>query len=266
MRVEENAGMNRQEKNGCSFSDNLGKKIWAIVIVMLIALGIAGKYAFFTPDTYAVSNIIAINKQSIMFPSEQSLELINTAELKSIINSLNELTPEQAARDLGVDKKTTSSIRYIKANDIPGTTSLKIQIDTLDRDAGRRYMEALPRYVLSRPSIEDRIETQKNLLLKSRDELKRIMDDPLKSLNMRREFLVMVSPTDMYSSWVKYNLICSGIDLIEQGKIIVLVAPTQFPDRPYKPMRSRIMLMGLFGGLLLGLILVSINGWFQSAE
>ena len=132
---------------------------------------------------------------------------------------------------------------------------LGIVIDTSNREAGVRMMSMLPSYLLERPFIYEKINTQKDLLQKNRDELKKIIDDPRDLFGLTASQSIICGPMlDPYSYKEKFNQITSDINQIERKQIIILADKTLVPEHPDSKKKRMIILIGAFIGIIMGLV------------
>jgi hypothetical protein len=221
----------------------LWKRRWALLSITMLFLGATVSYTYITPTVYMVNNTLVVKA------------FIDVSEVKYIIKTLNELSPKQKANELGFSEEDIQYIKGMQVLDIKGIKDkIGIVVYTSNREAGVRLINILPSYILARPYIYEKIETQKDLLQRNRYELKKIIDDPIGSLGIKASQTVIYGPMlDVYSYKEKYNQILADISQIERKQIVILADKTLIPEQPDRTKKNRILLIGALISIIMGL-------------
>jgi uncharacterized protein involved in exopolysaccharide biosynthesis len=237
---------------------------WIVVIVTLFSFGMALTYAYLTPAVYRISNILVINQFNAQYRisniAQGAQDIISSAEIKEIIMNLNNLSMKQQEKELGLDKTVIQNILNINISPIQGATnSLKIKFDAFDKESGGYYMNALPGYVNKKPYIIKRIKSLIKLTRKDMDDMKRIIDDPIGSLNLSGNSIIMSS--ELFLIRERYNQLKQNLDELESGQVFSFADITIIPEKPYKPKKMMISMIGLVVGIILGIFLSFFIEW-----
>ena len=241
----------------------LKKRKLTILLVILVTLGIAIAYATLAQKVYRVSNNLILT---------QMVGAVKHSELTAAIDELNELKnvrKEKTAQLLSMQVDDLDKIRNITASVIKGSGVVRVDIETLDNSAGITLMEALPGYIQSAPSIAIKLEKEKALTKKNIEDLKAIIDNPVKDLNLPSNTVVYVSPMDLYTLREKYNQLLMTMESIEstEGKPLVSFTwKTEPPSKPFKPKTILILSLSLVMGCFLGIFLAFFLEWTTNAR
>lgn len=246
-------------------------KIWVLIkkrgFLLIAITGIftisACIYAFVSPKVYSVSNMLSIYQLPINDLNNQSksdVNIINNPEAITIINNLKYLSKIQVAEALGLDKKNLKSInlKSIKVKNIKDTALISISIDSLNKADAETFINKLPDYIQEYPYIKNRIETQKSLLMKNGNELKSIIDNPEKSLNLNGKSALIKYLSDLSDLKQKYNNIETTVELLNSHKIVMLADKTTLPDIPVRPNKKIVIILGILTGFIAGLFIIFI--------
>jgi len=218
-------------------------------------------YVLLTPKVYSVTNILVLNQM-------QDGDLINQSEVSATVSVLNKLINQHKNIPLDmfpINRNDFKDIMSINTSEIKGSSALWVEVDTLNRQTGVSVMQALPDYIFSNPNIYRKLMLQKMLLQKNRDDLKVIIDNPLKSLKLSKDTIVYMPSIDLYNLREKYNRLNVILDKIEGRQFITLAWKTVPPENPYKPRASLIILMGLATGFFLGIFSAFLMEWIKNA-
>ena len=241
----------------------LKKRKLMILLIVLVTLGLAIAYATLAQKVYRVSNNLILN---------QMVGSIKQSELTAAIDELNELKnlrKEKTAQLLSMHVDDLDKIINIKASVSKGSGVVRVDIETLDNSAGIALMEALPGYIQSVPSIAINLEMEKALTEKNMEDLKAIIDNPVKDLNLPSNTVVHVSFMDLYTLREKYNQLLMTMESIEsiEGKPLVSFAwKTEPPSKPFKPSTKLIVSLSLVMGCFLGIFLAFFLEWTTNAR
>jgi capsular polysaccharide biosynthesis protein len=238
----------------------LKKRKLTILLVVLVSLGISIVYIVFTPKIYRISNTLITN---------QMVGAVKQSELTAAINELNELKnirKEKAAQLLSMQVNDLDKIRNIKALEIKGSGAVRVDIETLDKSAGIALMEALPGYIQSVPSIAINLEMKKALTEKNMEDLKAIIGNPMKDLNLPSNTVVYVPSIDLYTLREKYNHLTMIIENIEEKPLVSFAWETEPPLKPFKPNIKLIVSLSLVMGCLIGIFAALFVEWTIKAQ
>ncbi len=242
------------------------KRKWLIIfVVTVVSTGLAFSYAASAKKVYRVHNILMINQM-------QDGDLFNQAELSetvSMLDKLNKMSDQKKDKLLsmvGMQEKDLNEISDVRVVDIKGSGSLWVDIETYDRQAGVTLMDALPGFVLSSPSISNRLKMQKSLIMKNREDLKAIIDNPVMNIKLASDTVVYLPSIDLFTLHEKYNRINSILENMESGQRISLAWKTELPKTHIKPRKIKIILIGLIAGLFSGVLIAFIMEWKESAK
>lgn len=249
------------------------KRRLLIFIITLFSFGFSLAYSFLAPDVYKVSNIFVMSQymgsggESVEGPVNVSdVGFVNVSEIMSAMVPLTGLSKKQQAKALNLEKSVLEAIENIKISPINDTRSLEIEVTTVDKDAGLRTINALLIYANQIPFVKKRADLKVKLLQKDRDELKKIIDDPLSLLNLPDKTVVSELLTSLYTLRSDYNAITVAIHELEEGEVMGMAGETFVPDRPSAPKRMLIRVMGLISGIFLGLFLAFFMEWMAGAR
>ncbi len=238
----------------------LKKRKLTILLVVLVTLGIAIAYATLAQKVYRVSNNLILT---------QMVGAVKHSELTAAIDELDEhkdLRKEKTAQLLSMQVDDLDKIRNIKASVIKGLGVVRVDIETLDNSAGIALMEALPGYIQSVPSIAINLEMEKALTEKNMEDLKAIIDNPVKDLNLPSNTVVYVPSIDLYTLREKYNRLVMAMENIEEKQLVSFAWKTEPPLKPFKPNTMLIVSLGLVMGCLLGIFIAFFLDWTINAR
>lgn len=238
----------------------LKKRKLTILLVVLVTLGIAIAYATLAQKVYRVSNNLILT---------QMVGAVKHSELTAAIDELNELKnvrKEKTAQLLSMQVDDLDKIRNITASVIKGSGVIRVDIETLDNSAGITLMEALPGYIQSVPSIAINLEMKKALTEKNMEDLKAIIDNPVKDLNLPSNTVVYVPSIDLFILREKYNHMIMMIEKIKKGELVSLAWKTEPPATHYGPKMSTSIILGFVLGLFLGIVVALFMEWSDNAR
>jgi LPS O-antigen subunit length determinant protein (WzzB/FepE family) len=245
------------------------KKRWStILVITLVSTGIAFSYAYLAPKAYRVHNILVFNQM-------QDWDLFNQSEMAaavSVLDKLNKITDltglekDKVLYMLGMHAGDLQDIKNIKSSEIKGSNTLWVDIDTYDRNKGVALMEALPGFILSNPNISNRLKMQKALILKNREDLKAIIDNPTMNIKLSRDAVVYLPSIDLYALRERYNRINAMIEKMERGQLVSLAWKTESPAVPYKPNKIMSIFIGLVMGCIFGVLIAFFMGWVENTQ
>jgi len=236
-----------------------------ILLVILVSTGLSFSYAFLALKAYRIHNILVFNQM-------QDWDLFNQSEMAaaiSVLDKLNKLTDlekDKVLSMLGMNEGDLKDIRNIKSSEIKGSSALWVDIDTYDREKGIALMEALPGFVLSNPNISNRLKMQKALMLKNREDLKAIINNPTMNLKLSRDAVVYMPSIDLYALRERYNRINAIMEKMDRGQLVSLAWKTEPPMVPYKPKKIMSILIGLVMGFFLGMLITFFMEWKEKAQ
>jgi capsular polysaccharide biosynthesis protein len=242
----------------------LRKRWLVVVVVILISAGLALTYIFLAPKVYRINNIILFNQL-------QDGEILNHSEMAAVIavlDKINDLSDFEKKNifkmfgiNMGINDEGVKVIKKIKSSDIKGSSSIWVEIDTTDGQAGVALMEILPRVILSSPNITYKLKTQKALLQKNMDDLKAIINNPTMSLKLSRDAVVYLPSIDLYTLREKYNHLNMVMEQINNRELIFLAWKTEPPKNLIKPKKAMSILIGLITGCFLGIFIAFFMEW-----
>ena len=238
----------------------LKKRKLTILLVVLVTLGLAIAYATLAQKVYRVSNNLILNQ--MVGPIKQS-------EITAAIDELDELKKlrkEKTAQLLDMHVDDLDKIKNIKASVIKGLSVVRVDIETLDNSAGIALMEALPDYIQSVPSIAINLEMEKALTEKNMQDLKVIIDNPVKDLSLPSNTVVYVPSIDLYTLREKYNRLIMTMENIEEKQIVSFAWKTEPPLKPFKPKTKLIVSLSLVMGCFLGIFIAFFLEWTRNAR
>ena len=238
----------------------LKKRKLMILLIVLVTLGLAIAYATLAQKVYRVSNNLILN---------QMVGSIKQSELTAAIDELNELKnlrKEKTAQLLSMHVDDLDKIINIKASVSKGSGVVRVDIETLDNSAGIALMEALPGYIQSVPSIAINLEMEKALTEKNMEDLKAIIDNPVKDLNLPSNTVVYVPSIDLYTLREKYNQLVITMENIEEKQLVSFAWKTEPPLKPFKPKIILIVSLSLVMGCFLGIFIAFFLEWTRNAR
>lgn len=238
----------------------LKKRKIVILAVILVSLAAAIVYAALAQKVYRVSNTLILT---------QMVGAVKQGELTAAIDELNELKnirKEKTAQLLSMQVDDLNKIVNIKASVSKGSGAVRVDIETLDNSAGIVLMEALPGYLQSVPSIAINLEMEKALTEKNMQDLKAIIDNPVKDLNLPSNTVVYVPSIDLYTLREKYNRLIMTMENIEEKQLISFAWKTEPPLKPFKPNTKLIVSSSLVLGCFLGIFLAFFLEWTTNAR
>jgi hypothetical protein len=229
-----------------------------LTVVGCLAVGIA--YTALAPKVYRVSDTLVLN---------QNLESIKQGELTAAVADLDRLRnnhKRKAAELLGMNADDLVKIKSIKASEIKGSSVIRVDIETFDTSAGVALMEALPGYIQSVPSIAINLDMEKALMKKNVEDLKVIIDNPVKDLNLPSNTVVYVPSIDLYTLREKYNRLLMVMESIEGKPLVSLAWKAEPPLKPFKPKIALDISLSLIMGTFLGTFLALLLEWATNAR
>lgn len=238
----------------------LKKRKLTILLVVLVTLGISIAYIALTPKIYRVSNTLIPN---------QMVESVKQSDLTAAIDELNELKnvrKEKIAHLLKMHVDDLNKIMNIKASVSKGSSAVRVDIETLDNSAGIALMEALPGYIQSVPSIAINLEMEKAITEKNMEDLKVIIDNPVKDLTLSSNTVVYVPSIDLYTLREKYNRLIMTMENIEGKRSVFFAWKTEPPLKPFKPKTTLIVSLSLAMGCFLGIFIAFFLEWSTNAR
>lgn len=239
------------------------KRGWLISLITLLSFCTAFGYCLLTPKIYKTSNIVALES----FVSSNPQYLISTAEIKSIITMpLETLSPEKKADLWGMDTAILKDIKDIKTSKIKEVAALRIDVNTIDRKAGVRIIDALVHYINTRPIVQQKIEQKKRLLQENKQDLKEIIDNPYNGHGLPDGSIIYDPATSLYALREKYNTLCFTLNKLEKGQVVRLADKTIVPEKPYKPKKKLVVPLGIVIGLFLGIFAAFFMEWLTNAR
>lgn len=266
--------MERDTSNECCRDDEidlydlwltLKKRRITILLITLISVGTAFAYAALAPKVYRVTNTLVLNQMQ----DKDAEELIKQGEIIAAVADLDkqlDLPKDEAVDLLGMQVKDLNDIGKIKAAEIKGSSALRVDIETTVSRSGIALMEALPGYIQSTPTIANRLDMQKALMEKNSEDLKAIIDNPMRDLKLSPNTVVYVPSIDLYTLREKYNRLNMMIEKMDKGRIVSLARKTEPPVNHFKPKRSMSVLIGLVMGCFLGIVVAVFMEWSSNAR
>ena len=180
--------------------------------------------------------------------------------------SVKDYHEERTAQLLSMNVDDLAKIRAIKASEIKGSGVIQVDIETLDNSTGIALMEALPGYIQSAPSIATKLEKEKVLTKKNIEDLKVIIDNPVKDLNLPSNTVVYVPSIDLYTLREKYNQLLMTMESIEGKQLVSFAWETEPPSKPFKPKKILIVSLSLVMGCFFGIFLALFLEWTTNAR
>ncbi len=238
----------------------LKKRKLTIFLFILVTLCLAIAYTTMAQKVYRISNTLILN---------QMVETIKHSELTAAIGDLNELKivrKEKMAQLLNMHVDDLNKIRNIKASVKKESSVIRVDIETLDNSAGIALMEALPGYIQSVPSISIQLEMEKALARKNMEDLKAIIDNPVKDLKLPSNTVVYVPSIDLYTLKEKYNRLIVTMENMEGEQLVSFAWKTEPPLKPFKPKVILILSLSLIMGCLFGIFIAIFLEWITSAR
>ncbi len=256
---------------------SIKRRRWLICIITLLSFICFFVYSVLAPNVYKVSVILVqyLDKdildlsndgRSIYLNDGQSKYLINFLEIKSALWVLEDLPRKQQINVLGLEGSAQRVIKDMQITKIEKNEQLKVEVYTLDKDVGISIINALTDYINSLPFIKKRIEDRKSLLQKNKDELKKIIDDPTSYINLPDNMALSEILMSIYNLRSMYDKITYAIAELEKGKVVSQAKKPIIPERPYKPKRMMLKLLGLAVGAFLGILFALFLEWITSSR
>lgn len=243
----------------------LKKRKITILLIVLVFLGSAIVYVVLAPKVYRVSNALVLNQVQ----HKDEMELIKQGEIVAAVADLDmllNLNKEKVAHLLSMQMKDLNGIGNIKASEDKGSSVVRVDIEALNSNAGIALMEALPGYIQSTPSIASKLDMRTALMEKNREDLKAIIDNPMKDLKLSSNTVVYVPSIDLYTLREKYNHLNMIMEKIEKGEIVSLVWKTEPPLKPFKPNIKLTILLNIVMGCFLGTLVAFFIEWLSNAR
>ena len=241
------------------------KKRWSVILIItLVAIGLALLYASLAPKVYRVHNVLLSNQNQDCDLFNQT-EMIAVVSLLDKLNKLTDLEKNKVFTMLGMREEDLENMKNIKTSEIKGSSALWVDIDTYDRKTGVALMDALPAFILSNPNIANKLKMQKTLMLKNREDLKTIIDNPTRNLKLSRNAVVYLPSIDLYALREKYNRINLILEKIDNGQLVSLAWKTEMPMKIIWPKKILCLLIGVVTGGLLGVLLAFFMEWAENA-
>lgn len=242
------------------------KKRWLVILIFtVVAAGLAFFYSSVSRKVYSVHNILVANLMQEWGFIGQG-EMAAAVSVLDKINKLNDIEKNRISALLRMTEHDLEVIKNISATEIKGSTSVWIDIDTYDRKTGVALMESLPGFILSTPSVADKMNTTLGLMKKNREALKSIIDNPTRNLKLTNGTVVYLPSIDLYSLQDKYNQLNMMIEKAEKGTLLSLAWKTEQPKVPTRPKKAKIMIIGILAGCFLGVLSAFTLEWHETAK
>jgi capsular polysaccharide biosynthesis protein len=240
------------------------KRIIFLVLITIIIFAIGVSYAFFSQPIFTVSNVIVApqaSSQGTLY-AFQFGNIINVTEIKSLLKNFNE--PYSAYERISevVGSSDAKNIVKVKSTLIRDSNLLLIDVDTKDKESGRKFVEKLPEYIISRNFTAKRISDQEQIIKKNIEDLKSFIENPLLKMKISKGTII-VDPLTFKNLFEQYNNYIISLERLEKGDFVALAGKTLLPDRPSKPHKLLISALSLLMGLIISLILIFIAEAFS---
>ena len=238
----------------------LKKRKLTILLVVLVTLGISIAYTTLAQKVYRVSNTLILN---------QMVGSVKQIDLTAAIDELDELKnvrKEKTSQLLNMHMGDLNKIMNIKASVSKGSSVIRVDVETLDSGAGVALMEALPGYIQLVPNIAIQLEMEKALTEKNMEDLKAIIDNPMKDLNLPSNTVVYMPSIDLYTLREKYNHLIVAMENIEEKQLVSFIWKTEPPLKPFKPNKKLIISLSLVMGCFLGILVALFLEWITNAR
>jgi len=259
-----------QRENGTYFDDEtisiyeiliaMKKRIWLISIIALILFLSFTSYSIIAPGVYRAYNVMIINPDIEINPMKE------TADIKAILTSLAKMPRLEQTELLDLEEQSMRFVKEIVISEILESSSLKIEIDILKRELAPPIIKAIVDYVNKLPYIQKKMALQIKIKRKTKNEIQKIIDNPIRYLNLPQNTMMSQILSSMYAIRDRYNNLTYVLEALERGDFVTLAKATHVPSRPYKPARAKIVLLGLCVGAFLGLFIGLMLEWIGSAR
>jgi hypothetical protein len=243
----------------------LRRKWLVIFVITVVSTGLAIVFTVSAKKVYRVHNILVFNQMQDGDIFSQA-ELSETVNILDKLNKMNDLDKDRIVSALGMQEKDLVQISSIKATEIKGSSALWVDIDTVDRQSGVTLMETLPKFVLSNPTIMNKLKMQKTLMMKNRDDLKAVIENPVTNIRLTRDAVVYLPSIDLYTLREKYNRINVILEKMESGQLVSLAWKTELPKTHFKPQKLKNILIGIIAGLFIGALVSFIQEWKENTQ
>lgn len=250
-------------------------KKWLVITTTFVFLCLSIAYAVFAPNVYKVSNILVVS-QDLLIPADsefrsQNYSAVDISEIKSALSLLEDVSKKQLALVLGIDTDIIETFKDFSISDIespnPGiNNAIKIDVNTHNAEHGSKILDAMVSYINTLTLVREKTAFRKTIMEKNRDELKKILEDPVGSLKMPPDTVVSEILISQYKLREHYNNTVLSIQNLEKTDVINLIGKTVIPERPNKPRRAKIVILGLFSGMFIGLFSAFLLEWFSSVR
>jgi capsular polysaccharide biosynthesis protein len=242
------------------------KKRWALIfIITLVLTGLAFSHIFLTQKVYRVHNIIIFNQMPDWDLFKQS-EISAAVNVLNKLNNISDLEKDKIMSTLGLHEKDLRNIKNIKSSEIIGSSAVWVDIDTTDKRSGVALMETMPDYILSTPYISNQLILQKSLMIKNREDLKAIIDNPTRNLQLSRNTVIYLPSIDLYSLQAGYNRVNLILQKMDKGQLISLAWKTELPIVPFKPNKIINIMIGILVGCILGIFMAFFMEWIKKVQ
>jgi len=228
------------------------KRWWVVILVAVVSLCSALAYISTSPERYKVKNGIVL------------LNIVLTPEANAIVKNLNDQSKSFKARALGIPIEEMLQIESIRVQEIPYSKNqisniLQIEISAMNKDTAVKVMEALPRYVSTRPFIVWKIERKKKAIRREIDELDKVLKDPLGWFRLNTNVPVVLP--DLYKYQERYIDRKIELEELSNDDIIMLADESAISRSSLKDEAKKIALLSFMMGLVLGVIAVFLFEW-----
>ncbi|WP_457755554.1 Wzz/FepE/Etk N-terminal domain-containing protein [Thermodesulfatator indicus] len=246
------------------------RKLYIFATTLLFVL-IALAFAFISPKIYKSE----AGFLSEMTDSSGSVDSSIPFLLKKEIDTLNSLLKERRLAELShklkVKEDIINQVVNLEAN-IPRNNKnlVLLTVETKDPNIIPEITNKILAYLNNTEFIKDKIETEKEKLLKEIASIKKNIDI-LK--NLQKKVLQNptqykdVNPYDIAKTIVELesNLIESQTRLARLRGVELAITPV-IPQKPYKPKAKLILAVALVSGLFLGIFLAFFAEWLENAK
>ncbi|AEH45026.1 lipopolysaccharide biosynthesis protein [Thermodesulfatator indicus DSM 15286] len=246
------------------------RKLYIFATTLLFVL-IALAFAFISPKIYKSE----AGFLSEMTDSSGSVDSSIPFLLKKKIDTLNSLLKERRLAELShklkVKEDIINQVVNLEAN-IPRNNKnlVLLTVETKDPNIIPEITNKILAYLNNTEFIKDKIETEKEKLLKEIASIKKNIDI-LK--NLQKKVLQNptqykdVNPYDIAKTIVELesNLIESQTRLARLKGVELAITPV-IPQKPYKPKAKLILAVALVSGLFLGIFLAFFAEWLENAK
>jgi len=240
----------------------LKKRKGIILLVILGSLCIAIAYNVLAQKVYLISNTLILDQMQEEMLISQGEVIAAVAELDRLLD----VQMDKTADLLGLNRAVLKNIKKIKATQVKGSSTIKVDVEVLQPREGILFMEALPGYIQSSPNIKNLLTMQKALMERNRDDLKAIIDNPVSGLKLSSNILIYAPSIDLYSLHEKYNRLDMILAKMEKRQIMSLAWKNEPPEKEYRPKRVANILSGLVLGCILGVFIAFFLEWLSRAK